>query len=54
LRISRIYPIPVKCGISAGMRLHGSLFYNRRPEALYEEELLYKRLDLKVTVQGVA
>lgn len=45
-RISRFWPIRVTKGISTDMKLHGNLFYNRRPEALNEEELLFKGLDL--------
>jgi len=44
---SRVTPITITKGIDKGMRLYGDLFYNRRPEGLYEEEILYSALDLR-------
>jgi hypothetical protein len=47
LQVSKCMPIKIKKGISANKLLYGNLFYNRRPEELYEEELFYKNIDLK-------
>jgi len=43
---AHVYPIRIQHGLSAGMRLYGHPFYNRRSAKLNNEELLYRALDL--------
>jgi len=41
---AHVYPIRIQHGLSAGMRLYGHPFYNRRSAKLNNEELLYRAL----------
>lgn len=45
--LSKFIPIQIKNGLSSGIRLYGNLFYNRRSKKLYDEEIFYKKLNLK-------
>lgn len=47
LQCSRIVPIKIKKGICRGMTLYGDFFYNRRPESLSDEEILFAGLELE-------
>lgn len=47
LQCSKIFPIKFKKGIEKGIMLHGDFFYNRRPESLSDEEILFSGLELE-------
>jgi FkbM family methyltransferase len=53
-RLGNIIPIEIKKGLCRGMKLYGNLFYNRRQQELYAEEILYVNIDLdgKIVIEA--